>query len=220
LRKKERLEIPVKNIPVGITVCLENAESFCFDAKTLAEKSSLQHALGLCIYAVEELGKAELLKEKWIGSLETVVFKLQKPKVILKDRPSLKNWKQRGFRKNKEINPFYDHNAKLFFAQGFMKMASDNRLLNSLGKKKTYRNLKELFEDFEKLDDPAYINKTKTNGIRELAMYVDYDPSQAKWVNGIPKITVQEITEIIVDIQTAISYAKQDLISTQNGKVT
>jgi AbiV family abortive infection protein len=63
LKNKNILTIPLKSVAEGVELCLDNATQFCSDAKALVEISSCQHALGLCIYAIEELGKATLLKE-------------------------------------------------------------------------------------------------------------------------------------------------------------
>jgi AbiV family abortive infection protein len=213
LRRKERLEIPVTDIPEGIAVCLKNAETFCSDARALVEKSSLQHALGLCIYAVEELGKAEMLKEMKAyraTSTSKVIFEREKAVDFFRNKP-FKFLKKRGFSKKYEMNPFYNHCCKLLYAQSVIKMASDNRLLNSLGGKKTYQGLKEMFEAFKELDDPFYLSRTKTNGVREVAMYVDYDPKQGKWINGVPKITSENIFEFLEDIELEITFLKSEL---------
>jgi AbiV family abortive infection protein len=68
LRSKDKLVIPLQKVEEGIDLCLKNASQFCKDAKLLNSNSSAQHALGLCMFAIEELGKAHLLTEqKFLG---------------------------------------------------------------------------------------------------------------------------------------------------------
>jgi AbiV family abortive infection protein len=48
----------------GYDACIKNAQNLLFSAKLLlTSENSLQYALGLYMYAIEEYGKAEILKE-------------------------------------------------------------------------------------------------------------------------------------------------------------
>ena len=53
--------IPLDKIPEGIGLCLQNASQFCADARVVSKESNCEHALDLCLYAIEELGKARAL---------------------------------------------------------------------------------------------------------------------------------------------------------------
>ena len=64
LKSKSELKIPLDKLSEGADLCLENAAQFCADANALIQQSSYEHALGLCIFAIEELGKAILLSPR------------------------------------------------------------------------------------------------------------------------------------------------------------
>ena len=88
-----------------------------------------------------------------------------------------------------------------------MHFAADDRLLKSL-EGKNIRSFRELIKSYEELDTPAYVSKTETTRIRELAMYVGYDANIDKWNNGKLEISLREILEISTDIEKAITYLR------------
>ena len=56
------MKTPLNRIEAGIELCLKNSSQFCSDVEMIV-KPSFEHALGLCILALEELGKAMMLRE-------------------------------------------------------------------------------------------------------------------------------------------------------------
>jgi len=205
MRAKEKLTIPIDKIVEGIVMCLKNSAQFCADAKLLCKESSCQHAFGLCLYAIEELGKAQMLKElsahaKKKGETQLVFCQIKAKDFFSWWTP--KDLKKFGF-SNKERNPFYDHRYKLWFAGKMVAIATQNRIITSLGDQK-FQNLSEIFDAFNEKGKDVYELNVKRVGFREGAMYVDYDQKNNKWVNGTVKITTSKIIEMIGDIEETI----------------
>lgn len=143
---KAILKIPLSKMAEGADLCLENASQFCSDAKLLIEKTSYEHALGFCIFGIEELAKAILLKSK-----TAIVQKESKADVTLnKEKPenlfhsTTEYLKAMGFkcRKGKkqevlqEVNPFYHHLSKLLIASNMMRMATYTNVVKSIEEKR------------------------------------------------------------------------------------
>jgi len=204
LRAKGKLVIPLDKIPEGIDLCLRNASQFCVDARVISKESSCEHALGLCLYAIEELGKAELLQ-----SLAASARKYGNRVITLE-----RNKPQRFFRKElhsyisklgfpEEMNPFYDHRCKLFFGRQLLGLAINERIMRSLDGQK-FQNFNELIQAFEEKGKDVYEIDVKEIGFREHVMYVDFDQENNEWVSGTMKFTPNEIDEMIQDIELAI----------------
>ena len=205
MRAKEKLTIPIDRIAEGVELCLKNSAQFCADAKMLCKASSCQHAFGLCLYAIEELGKAELIKDysaflKKRGKTNVVFSKMKAKDFFPLFSP--KDLQKLGF-SSKPINPFYDHRCKLFFARRVIGMAMENRLYRSLEGQK-FHNLREILDAFDEKGKDVYELNLKKAGFRETAMYVDYNQKNDEWINGTVKITATKITELIGDIEEAI----------------
>jgi len=62
-RKDEWVTIPREQLHLGISKCLDKAKALLTDARILLKSSSLLHASTLFSFALEEFGKAILLKE-------------------------------------------------------------------------------------------------------------------------------------------------------------
>ena len=86
MKQKKIITIPLAKISEGIDLCLSNALQFCEDAKLINNESSRAHALGLCLYALEELGKADLLQEYafWAkkNGIEEITIEQSEPKTF------------------------------------------------------------------------------------------------------------------------------------------
>jgi AbiV family abortive infection protein len=203
LRRKDKLVIPLQKIEEGIDLCLGNASQFCKDAKLLNSHASSQHALGLCIFAIEELGKAHLLTEQKFlankyGNSEIVFKKDETPKLL--NECYRKTAKESGF--SQRLNLFYDHRCKLFLGRGLVGIAMNGRLSESL-KDQTFKNFRDFLSAFEKTETYPQIN-VKELGFREDVMYIDFDQLNNIWVNGTEKFPVKDINDLITDIERAI----------------
>lgn len=87
------IEIPVKDVPRGIELCLTSSERFLRDAATILGLNP-GHSAAILALALEELGKARMLRDKAQG---------------LKPNQNI------VFHRNKRnrFNEFYDHAKKL-----------------------------------------------------------------------------------------------------------
>jgi hypothetical protein len=209
LNGKAILKIPLGKMAEGADLCLENASQFCFDARVLIEKSSYEHALALCIFAIEELGKATMLKEKAAyasaRSEENMVFESVEPEVYF-NRPK-EYLKTRGF-SGKRINPFYHHPSKFFYAGKFMSMATQDRIVKSLEGRK-FETLEEIDKTIEEIWKQALKITPERTDLRELALYVDYDQQKGIWSKGRLKLTSMAINQLATDIEKAIELNHQ-----------
>jgi hypothetical protein len=208
LQDKNRLVIPLKNVAKGAEVCLDNAAQFCCDARALVEIKSCEHALGLCIYAIEELGKAELLIE-----ISAYAAKKGEESITLENTKaqdffnglSSEVLQKMGF--PKKINPFFDHRSKLLYAKGIMYIAANDRLWRSL-EGMSFQDFDEITKAYEKLDTPAYVSCVKGTEIRELSLYVGYDSIKGTWIKDVLNTTPSKVIEILTDIEKAIGLSK------------
>ena len=124
MRTKNKLIIPLEKVPERIDLCLHNASQFCAAARALSKESSIGHALGLCLYAIEELGKAELLNQLAFSAKKygdkVVTLERAKPKKFFNEAYH-SSLDKLGF--SKDMNPFYDHRFKLFSGRGLLGLA-------------------------------------------------------------------------------------------------
>ena len=205
----KHLKIPLNKVAEGADLCLDNASQFCSDAIVLSKKSSYDHALALCIFAIEELGKAILLKEKAAYALKdsdpVIILKHEKPEVIFKK--TIEDLKTKGF-SGKEVNPFYHHLSKLFYASNMMYMARDTNVMKSIAGKR-FQSMDEINKTINKLWKEANEINVYHTDLRELALYVDYDQEKCIWSKGRPKLTPTKIGQLATDIQTAIELIRQ-----------
>jgi hypothetical protein len=209
LNHKRTLKVPLKKVAEGVSLCLENASQFCSDAKILNKESSCKHALGLCIYAMEELGKAIMLKESsdyaTKNSEDFVLFERVEPGIFFHGNPEdLKN--SVGF-SGKPIMPFYDHLSKLFYSKYARYLATMNRIMKRVEKRGT-ENLSEIAQAIRQLLDQAREIDVENPNIRELAFYVDYDEEKGKWSKGSIKVTSRRLNELVSDVEEAISIVR------------
>lgn len=203
------LKIPLDKVAEGADLCLDNASQFCSDARFLSEKSSCDHALALCIFAIEELGKAILLKEKAAYALKdsdsAIILKNEKPEVIFRTTKDV--LKTKGF-SGKEVNPFYNHLSKLLYASNMMNMATHTNVMKSIEGKR-FHGMDEINKTIENLLKEAYEVNVYHTDLRELALYVDYDQEKGVWSKGRHKVTLTKVRNLATDIQTAIELIRQ-----------
>ena len=204
---KKPLVIPLSKIAEGVDLCLENASRFCSDANLLIEKASYEHALGLCVFAIEELGKAVLLKSKAFetkrNSETDVVFKKEKLEDIL--HRTMENWKAKGFKGGRVVNPFYDHFSKLLMASSMMFIAIDTNVGKSI-RGKIFHSIDEINKSFDGLLKEAYDLDFYNTDLREFALYVGYDEEKGEWTNGKLKSSPAKIKQLLTNIETAIKF--------------
>lgn len=207
---KGKLVIPLDKIPEGIDLCLRNASQFCRDARIVSKESSCEHALGLCLYAVEELGKAELLQELAASARKygerVITLERNKPQRFFNERLHADLGKL-GF--SRDMNPFYDHRCKLFYGRGLVGLATNERLMRSLDGRE-FHNFKELIQALQEKGKDVYEIDVKQIGFRELVMYVDFDQENNEWTTGRIKFASNEIDGIIQDIERAIGLFNRD----------
>lgn len=201
---KSILKIPLDKIDEGINLCLRNASQFCSDANILVEQKSYGHALGLCILATEELGKAMMLKEQSAyarkRSEEFVIFERVKPEDYFKATPR-EVLKKFGFKRlEKKINPFYDHLSKLLHTKNIMALSTHERILQSL-EGRLFQTIDEISEKVNELKNQTQEVNTD---IREYVFYVGYYQDQGIWSGGIVPIDSAKVKGFIADIQKAI----------------
>lgn len=201
---KSILNIPLDRIDEGIDLCLENASQFCSDADVLIGQKSCEHALGFCILATEELGKAIMLKVQSAyarkRSEETVIFERAKPEDYFKatKREDLKKF---GFKNlERKINPFYDHLSKLLCAKNMLSLATHERIMLSL-EGKWFQTIDEIMDKAKELRKQA---QEVSTDLREQVLYVDYNQRQGKWSKGIIQIDSAKVKEFISDVQKAV----------------
>lgn len=206
---KTTLTIPLDKIREGADLCLENALQFCSDARVLIEKSSYEHALALCLFAIEELGKASMLKEKAAyasaKSEKNVIFELVEAEVFFR-RPK-EYLKTRGF-SGKRMNPFYNHPSKLFYAGSLMSMATHTRIVKSL-EGRGFETVEEIDKTIEELWTQALKITVERTDLRELVLYVGYDQQEGMWSKGKLKVNPKLISQIATDIEIAIELNRQ-----------
>jgi hypothetical protein len=198
------LKIPLNKVAEGADLCLENASQFCSDARILGENSSCEHALGLCILALEELGKATMLKVKTPFAMkkrdDVVSFELVSPEVFFHE--PLESLKKRGFQ-DRKINPFYHHLSKLLYIQNMRLFAVRARIMKSLDGK-GFQNMDEMNRTIEGMWKQALEVDVDRKDLRELAFYVDYDQEKGEWSKGRLKLTSAKVKELITDIESTI----------------
>jgi len=203
------LKIPLNKVAEGADLCLDNASQFCSDARVLSEKSSYDHALGLCIFAIEELGKAILLKEKATYALkdseQVIILKYEKPEVIFKT--TIEDLKKKGF-SGKEVNPFRHHLSKLLYARSMMSMATYTNVMKSLNGK-GFQTIEEMNRTIEDMLTQAHEIDVERTDLRELALYVDYDQEKGAWSKGRLKVTQTKLRQLATNIETAIELIRQ-----------
>jgi hypothetical protein len=206
---RKMLKIPFNKIAEGADLCLENALQFCSDARFLSEKSSCEHALGLSILAVEELGKAIMLKTKAAFAKkkaeDVVLFERVKPEVYFNE--PLESLKRRGFQ-NGEINPFYDHLSKLYVTRNMRYLATHERIMKSIDGK-PFHSLKEINDIVGQLWKQAEEVDVENIDLRGLAFYVDFDGHKGEWTKGKINFTATKIGQFIGDIERAIALLQQ-----------
>jgi hypothetical protein len=212
LSSKKILVIPLNKMAEGADLCLENAVQFCSDAKVLIEKSSYEHALGFCIFAIEEFGKSLLLK-----STAAYAQKEAKADVYLnKEKPenffhmTAEDLKTMGFKSRKgilqEVNPFYDHLSKLLMASNLMNMSIHTNVVKSI-EGKEYESVKAIEETIANLTKEAYKIDVYHTDLRELALYVDYDQEHRVWKKGKLELTQEKLRQLVANIELAIGLA-------------
>jgi AbiV family abortive infection protein len=205
LTRKPTLKIPLNKVEEGADLCLQNALQFCSDADILMKQQSVEHALGLCILATEELGKAIMLKEKAAyarkRSEDVIVFERVKPEIFFK--ANFEDLKKIGFTGSK-IHPFYDHLSKLLYTKNIRSLATHERIMFSLEGKR-FQTTDEIWSVVKELKKQT--QKVSTD-LREDVFYVNYVPKKEKWKKGV-KIDAARVKDFISDIEKAISLIGQ-----------
>jgi hypothetical protein len=208
---KRDLKIPLCKVANGVDLCIENALQFCSDAKILCDGKSFDHAWALCIFAVEELGKAILLKSKYAyaqkEAQEVLVLKKEKPEEIFHSSPENLNAKGFCWKKGKkelmEINPFYDHLSKLLIASNMMYMAARTKVVRSQ-EDKPFQSVDEIIETINEMLKEAYDIAVYRTNQRELALYVGYEQRIGKWIKGRPEVSEPNVKQLIGIVEYAI----------------
>ena len=149
------------------------------------------------------------MKEKAAYALKdsdpVIILKHEKPEVIFKK--TIEDLKTKGF-SGKEVNPFYHHLSKLFYASNMMYMARDTNVMKSIAGKR-FQSMDEINKTINKLWKEANEINVYHTDLRELALYVDYDQEKCIWSKGRPKLTPTKIGQLATDIQTAIELIRQ-----------
>jgi AbiV family abortive infection protein len=205
LGRRDKIKIPIDQTDLGITLCLENARQFCSDADVLVKHDSYDHALGLCILATEELGKAIMLKEQSAlakkRSEDFVIFRKIKLDGYFKAIPE-----ELQIRFKRTTNPFLDHFSKLFAARNMLSLSSHERSMLSLEG--------EWFTTIEEMWEKTYELMKQTIepdvDLRNLAFYVDYDETKGSWSKGMRKIDPVKMQGFISDIRKSINLIDQN----------
>jgi hypothetical protein len=218
LNRKAILKIPLKKMAEGADLCLENASQFCSDARFLIEKTSYEHALSFCIFGIEELGKAILLKSKTaIAQKESkadVTLNKEKPENLFHSaakylmRIGFKYRKEKKQKVLREVNPFYDHLSKLLIASNMMHMATYTNVVKSI-EGKGFPNIDKIDKTIEDLLKEAYKIDVYNTDLRELALYVDYDQKCGVWKKGRIKLNRKNLQQLVANIETAIELNHQ-----------
>jgi hypothetical protein len=181
LRNRLDLRIPINKIEEGAELCLSNAMQFCSDAENLVDTGSNEHALGLCVLATEEVGKAIMLKEKAMRarkrSESEIFLGWVSPEVFF--HVTAEQRKRMGFTK-KKIHPFYHHLAKFLWARNARQTAIQSNVMYSLSGK-MYKNSDEMNKTEKELWAYALKANVTNPDIREILFYVDYDMEKGEW---------------------------------------
>ena len=223
LNGKKTFVIPLNKVSEGADLCLENAVQFCSDARVLIEKSSYEHALGFCIFAIEEFGKSLLLKSKAAyaqkESKANIILNKEKPENLF--HMTTESLKALGFKVRKEneqkvlqeVYPFYDHLSKLLIASNLMHMATRTNAVKSI-EGKGFQSIDEIDITIENLLKEAYEINVYHTDLRELALYVDYDQEQEVWKKGRLELTQEKLRQLVANIELAIELNRQWKLST------
>ena len=202
------LRIPLNKIEEGVDLCLRNAMQFCSDAENLIATGSNEHALGLCILAIEEVGKAIMLKEKAIHarkrSESVILLGLVSPEEFF--HVTTEQRKRMGFNTQK-IRPFYHHLAKFRWARNARYAAILSNVMYSLSER-MYQNSDEMNKREKELW--AYAQKTNVTNpdYREPLFYVDYDMEKGEW-RRTTVVASAEVRENISTVKRAIGIIRQ-----------
>lgn len=205
------MKIPLDRIREGIELCLKNSSQFCSDAEMLTRQGSFEHALGLCILALEESGKAMMLNEmaeKAKRSSEGFVV-FEKVKLNSFFKAIRGDFKQMGFRKEK-VNPFYDHSSKLLFAIQLLSIAVRDRRWEESLEERFFKTSEEAMSAIKKLSEPLPI--IPSIDLRELCFYVDYNEKENEWATGA-KGNLKEVSRLPKDIRKANEFLKHKILA-------
>jgi len=125
------VKIPRDKIPEGIKRSVEEIKRYVSDAELLIEKTSLRHALILVQFAIEELGRASILKKRFeeaeskdIVEVEDVLFGGRGSHKYKEDEawrlldPQLRTihegaFNRRHFTRHFDVSEVLTHNARL-----------------------------------------------------------------------------------------------------------
>lgn len=95
---KNSVQIPLHKVDFGINLILSNVHAFIEDARLLLNHSRIAHVIGLLEFAIQELGKAELIRRQFHSEMELREKKIESGEVM----------HPRCVR----INGFYSHDKK------------------------------------------------------------------------------------------------------------
>lgn len=79
-RRKTSVEIPLWEVEFGIDLILVNVLELVDDVRLLLSESKTAHVVGLLEFAVQELGKAELLKQRFREQMKLQMDEKKKAK--------------------------------------------------------------------------------------------------------------------------------------------
>lgn len=98
MKQKDSIVIPLEKVEFGINLIRDNVFEFVKDVRLLLSESRTAHVVGLLELAIQELGKAELLKQKFREQMKMLMHEVKEGKLLT----------QRSIR----MEEFYDHNKK------------------------------------------------------------------------------------------------------------
>ena len=178
-RKVVDYNLTEAQVKVGYEKCIENVQNLLDSAELLLKNESQQYALGLYLYAIEEFGKAEILKDRLNGSTYTIP-----------------DW---VFGKGKNARKGHDRK----FGEGIKRLPPSCRRLSRI-MEITYNN-SEVAQTFmiEKegvpigsISVPPYVTgtfedtnipkKTVDLDLKAACFYVDWDDTNGEWKYVLP----------------------------------
>lgn len=195
-----------------LNTCLRNAEQFIKDALILKEKKSFGHAYSLGVLGFEELAKAWVFYDLFIGLVEEEdktlsylttkhVFKQMKGVHTLSSIILLEWFKVSEFR-NEIIGIFEELNKGNIsfesYAESFYRIVLKDIQNSEIG-----TTIVELFKELEEIDkDNKIIDKRKQSGF-----YVDFDIKRDK-ILSTPESFNEEKTMNIETYEIFMQYSK------------
>lgn len=193
MRRREIVRIRVDRAMEGIERCLKKSKSFLDDTSKLITDGSLESALGLTIYALENLGKAKMIFDEYQYSLQE-----GETEIVFKDA-----------RKT-----FYEHCYKLMKASSLLDLSKDDEvMILSLALGDDFPDpVAELLVEQKLMKVKDVLERG--HGLRQSGFHVDYDEKEDKWSEL--EISKEELERLIESAHKAIKNFEQNLVERNN----